>query len=163
MDISQIIHFAITYLLPTGLFGVVLAYYFNRRLEKYRAELSKELERARGFESYMSARMGTAYVFKQERYAAMLTLLHDAYIAEELSAEKKEAFLSEFYKAWIYASDDVIKAINEFHDLFLHSDTISAEDAQSKVGRIAIAMREDLGQASTLREKDFVYRFVIRE
>lgn len=80
------------------------------------------------------------------------------------SKEERARFLREYQLAWLYASDDVIRAINKFfisvhenpNKYFLKQQT-SDEDRSSCYKEMVLSMRRDLlGRKTRLNEADFM-------
>ena len=57
---------------------------------------------------------------KEEKYANLLVLLQ-GFVGITSTSETKRKFFEEQYKSWIYASDEVIEAINKMVSLVISS------------------------------------------
>lgn len=101
--------------------------------------------------------------FKEERYMNLLSLLQ-GFVGNTVSAEAKRKFFDEYYRSWVYASDDVIKSIEKMlHAVIVDkgNNRISSEQGKKLVGEIVISMRKDLGIKSNLDYTHFQYIDVI--
>ena len=56
--------------------------------------------------------------FKEEKYSNLIIALQ-GFIGSTVSPETKIKFFEEQYKSWLYSSDEVVKAINEFIRLLI--------------------------------------------
>lgn len=67
------------------------------------------------------------------------------------------------YKSWLYASDDVVKSINDLVELLLkeRGNTPDPEKGRQVIGKIVLEMRKDLLGKSKLKENDFRYTDVL--
>jgi len=76
--------------------------------------------------------------------------------------EDKNRFLDQYAKLWLWASDSVIRAANEFSDVMIRFDVSDKEwqtRAKSAYANFVIEMRKDLGFSKTLLTSK-EYRFV---
>ena len=78
-------------------------------------------------------------------------------LSREELLEHAERFFGAYRDLWLYASDEVIRAFNDFIDLFMKPparEVIGSEPAM-KLARVLLAIRKDIGIKTTLTEKDF--------
>ena len=91
--------------------------------------------------------------FKEEKYAKLLIKLQ-GFVGSTASMQLKKEFFEEQYQSWLYASDDVVKSINDLIRLVI--DNYGAEPnremGRKVVGEVVLAMRRDL-----LRKTDLDY------
>jgi len=83
-------------------------------------------------------------------------------LSKEELLEHAERFFGAYRDLWLYASDEVIRAFNDFIDLFMKSPTneIMGSEPAMKLARVLLAIRKDIGIKTNLTEKDFRF-FVI--
>ena len=83
-------------------------------------------------------------------------------LSKEELLEHAERFFGAYRDLWLYASDEVIRAFNDFIDLFMKSPTneIMGSEPAMKLARVLLAIRKDIGIKTNLAEKDFRF-FVI--
>ena len=83
--------------------------------------------------------------FKEEKYAKLLVKLQ-GFVGTTTSAKLKREFFEEQYQSWLYASDEVVEAINNLVALVIANRGADPDpDAGRKaVGEIVLAMRRDL-------------------
>ncbi|MFT3867198.1 MAG: hypothetical protein QM715_01760 [Nibricoccus sp.] len=100
--------------------------------------------------------------FKEEKYAKLLVKLQ-GFVGVTTSAQLKKEFFEEQYQAWLYASDEVIQALNRMVRLVIESKGVepSPEAGHKAVGDIVVAMRRDLLGKTTLDHTAFKYIDVI--
>ncbi len=100
--------------------------------------------------------------FKEEKYSNLLILLQ-GFIGVTTSSEKKRKFFEEQYKAWLYSSDGVVKAINEMVELIKNSKGNQPDIQHGKIaiGNIVLEMRKDMLGKTKLSSRDFEYTDVI--
>jgi hypothetical protein len=103
--------------------------------------------------------------YKEEKYSNLIILIQ-GFLVGSVSGETKKKFLDEYYKSWLYCSDDVVRAINEFLTLLridLKGDGKNGHYGSGKeqIGNIIIAMRNDLKGKTKLKPTDFEYINVI--
>ena len=102
--------------------------------------------------------------FKEEHYCELLNLLQ-AFVGSTATTETKRKFFSEYYKSWVYADETVITAIKTLIDS-QRVDLDVQKKQQSGVillGNIVLAIRNDLGVKTTLKQDSFRYIDVIDE
>ncbi|OGJ22431.1 MAG: hypothetical protein A3J60_00335 [Candidatus Pacebacteria bacterium RIFCSPHIGHO2_02_FULL_46_9] len=125
---------------PSVLFGYLLKYYLDSKQSKKLEERNKRR-------------------IVYEDLAETLGIFISGRI---VSIERKNKFLETYAKCWLWASDEVIKEINDFLDfqvVITKGDEIQNQDAKEKYAACVIAMRKDLGFSKTLvKTKD--YKFV---
>ena len=104
------------------------------------------------------------FKFKEEKYANLLVLLK-GFVGTTASNDTRRKFFEEQYRAWIYSSDDVVKAINNMVELVKNSSGSSPdpEEGREAVGNIVVAMRNDLLGKTNLIHSDFYYTDVIED
>ena len=100
--------------------------------------------------------------FKEEKYANLLIHLQ-GFVGKTASADTQKKFFEEQYKSWLYASDDVVKSINDLVELLLkeRGNTPDPEKGRQVIGKIVLEMRKDLLGKSKLKENDFRYTDVL--
>jgi len=100
--------------------------------------------------------------FKEEKYANLLILLQ-GFVGKTASSDNKKLFLEEFYKSWIYCSDNVIKSINKMLNLIMQSKGQPPNHNKGKeiIGTIVLEMRKDLLGKTKLNSNNFAYIDVI--
>ncbi|WP_332776970.1 hypothetical protein [Polaromonas sp.] len=100
--------------------------------------------------------------FKEEKYAKLLVKLQ-GFVGTTTSAKLKREFFEEQYQSWLYASDEVVEAINALVQLVIASrGTAPNLDAGRKaVGEIVLAMRRDLLRETKLSSVSFRYTDVL--
>ena len=100
--------------------------------------------------------------FKEEKYANLLTHLQ-GFVGSTTSGNTKKKFFEEQYKSWLYASDDVVKSINDLVKLLIEERGNAPDPKKGRqvVGNIVLQMRKDLLGKSELKENDFRYTDVI--
>ncbi len=126
----------------SAVLGSYITYYFTSRSKKNEAILR----------------------FKEEKYSNLLILLQ-GFVGNTISFETKKKFLEEYYRSWIYSSDEVIKSINEMLNLVRNSGsnkTIDHDLGRKSIGNIALKMRKDLLGKTKLDFKYFEYLDIIK-
>lgn len=96
--------------------------------------------------------------FKEEKYAKLLVKLQ-GFVGSTTSTQLKKEFFEEQYQCWLYASDDVVKSINDLIRLVIEnrgSDPIP-EVGRKVVGEVVLAMRRDLLKKTKLDYTAFCY------
>ncbi|MDO8301834.1 MAG: hypothetical protein Q7T18_01190 [Sedimentisphaerales bacterium] len=96
--------------------------------------------------------------FKEEKYAKLLVKLQ-GFVGTTVSAKLKREFFEEQYQSWLYASDEVVEAINALVQLVINNrgDAPDPEAGRKAVGEIVLAMRRDLLKNTSLSYKSFRY------
>jgi hypothetical protein len=96
--------------------------------------------------------------FKEEKYARLLVKLQ-GFVGVTSSAKLKREFFEEQYQAWLYASDDVVRALNMMVRLVAEAQGAqpNAEAGRKAVGDIVLAMRHDLLGRTSLDYSAFRY------
>jgi hypothetical protein len=96
--------------------------------------------------------------FKEEKYAKLLVKLQ-GFVGTTTSAKLKREFFEEQYQSWLYASDEVVEAINNLVALVIANRGADPDpDAGRKaVGEIVLAMRRDLLKSTALGHGSFRY------
>lgn len=124
-------------LLTSAVIGSGLTHFvFNRRLEGIKSQLSTA-----------SLRSSAAHQYREAKYAQLLTQLRVAYISEDASSATKNVFDETYSQAWLYSSQEVIRSIEDFIDIFVGRVSVPQEEAELIIYSIIKAMRQDLGQA----------------
>ncbi|MGO9123891.1 MAG: hypothetical protein ACLP6G_03290 [Terriglobales bacterium] len=102
--------------------------------------------------------------FKEEKYARLLVKLQ-GFVGATTSGQLKREFFEELYQAWLYASDDVVVALNEMIHLVIdgHGKAPDREAGRKAVGAIVLAMRRDLLHKTKLDYTYFQYIDVIQQ
>lgn len=100
--------------------------------------------------------------FKEEKYTNLLIHLQ-GFVGRTNSVETKRIFFEEQYKSRLYASDDVVKSINDLVKFLIDErwNTPNPNKGRMVVGNIVLQMRKDLLGKSELNENDFRYTDVI--
>ncbi|MGO9995830.1 MAG: hypothetical protein ACLPTF_25415 [Steroidobacteraceae bacterium] len=96
--------------------------------------------------------------FKEEKYAKLLVKLQ-GFVGSTSSTQLKKEFFEEQYQCWLYASDDLVKSINDLIRLVIEnrgSDPIP-ELGRKVVGEVVLAMRRDLLKNTKLDYTAFRY------
>ena len=120
-----------------GIVGAYCTYYFTVKAKRNEAMLK----------------------FKEEKYSSLLALL-TGFQVETFSFEQQEAFAAEQYKTWLYAPDEVVKAIKRFLDVISISKAPLDQAEVAKIrGNMILAMRKDLLGDTSLNCEDFTYRY----
>jgi hypothetical protein len=96
--------------------------------------------------------------FKEEKYAKLLVKLQ-GFVGNTVSGQTKREFLEEQYQSWLYASDEVVEAINRLLRFVIESreNPPSPEDGRRLIGELVLAMRKDLLRSTALPESAFRY------
>ncbi len=83
--------------------------------------------------------------FKEEKYARLLVKLQ-GFVGSTTSGQLKREFFEEQYQSWLYASDDVVVALNRMVHLVIEGrgNEPNREAGRKAVGEIVLAMRRDL-------------------
>lgn len=126
--------------LVSGGLGAWLTYYFGIKSKKTEAMLK----------------------FKEEKYSKLLVYLQ-GFVGNTVSGDLKRKFFEEQYRSWLYCSDDVIKALNNFVDLVKseQGQVPNPEEGSKAIGGVVLNMRKDLLGRTKLNYKDFSYTDVI--
>lgn len=119
--------------------GALLAYFFTARAKRDEAIIR----------------------FKEEKYARLLIKLQ-GFVGNTISAQTKREFFEEQYQSWLYASDDVVKAINEMIKLVI-AQVPDKKAGNQAVGEIVLAMRKDLLGKTNLTFDAFRYTDVVED
>jgi hypothetical protein len=96
--------------------------------------------------------------FKEEKYAKLLIKLQ-GFVGTTASADLKREFFEEQYQSWLYASDNVVLALNALVNLVIDARG-SEPDPQAgrrAVGNVVFAMRSDLLGRTSLNHSAFRY------
>jgi hypothetical protein len=107
-------------------------------------------------------KLDTVRKFKEEKYTNLILLLQ-SFMYSTVSSNGKKKFFEENYKSWLYCSDNVTRAINDFVNFFsgkpgLINDT---KDGHELIGKIILEMRKDLLGKTKLNISDFKYIDVV--
>lgn len=124
------------------------------------------------FINFITNRKERSNRFKEEKYTKLLTLLqgflisdYDSQTPSEVKDDMKREFLNEYYKSWLYASDDVIKTIKELLDR-VKIENVQKEDSQKDkeiLGKIILAVRSDLKVKTKLGYQHFEYVSAVKK
>lgn len=135
MDIKDIL--IVTLPLIAGILGSYLTYFFTIKNRKFENALK----------------------FKEENYRELLVSLQ-GFVGSTANSNTKKKFFEEFYKFWLYCSDEVIEAVYEMLDLIMNKKTpqINSEVGRAAVGKIVLAIRKDLMGKTNKKPNDF--RFI---
>ncbi|EKE06955.1 MAG: hypothetical protein ACD_18C00229G0007 [uncultured bacterium] len=96
--------------------------------------------------------------FKEEKYGNLLIYLQ-GFVGNTASGEIKKKFFEEQYKSWLYASDKVIKSMNELINLLIEQKGQKPDEKKGHaiIGNIILEMRKDLLGKTNLKNNDFRY------
>jgi len=96
--------------------------------------------------------------FKEEKYAKLLVKLQ-GFVGTTSSGQLKREFFEEQYQSWLYASDEVVEAINHLVQLVIESRGAppDQEAGRKAIGSVVLAMRRDLLKTTSLSYKSFQY------
>ena len=96
--------------------------------------------------------------FKEEKYAKLLVKLQ-GFVGVTTSGQLKREFFEEQYQAWLYASDEVVLALNKMVQLVIdgRGETPEPEAGRRAVGDIVLAVRRDLLEKTSLDFTAFRY------
>ena len=96
--------------------------------------------------------------FKEEKYAKLLVKLQ-GFIGVTTSAQLKREFFEEQYQSWLYASDEVVLAVNAMVQLVAENLGLAPDPQAGReaVGQIVLAMRRDLLGKTSLDYSAFRY------
>lgn len=99
--------------------------------------------------------------FREEKYTNLLILLQ-GFVGDTANYQTKIKFFEEQYKSWIYASDEVVIAVNELIDLVKNNNGQDPNplDGEEAIGKVVLAMRKDLLKKTSLGREAFVYTSV---
>lgn len=124
--------------LITGIIGSYLTYYFTQKNKKVENSIK----------------------FKEERYKELLVSLQ-GFVGRTANSESKKKFLNEFYKSWLYCSDEVIESVYGMLALIMNKPTADIEIdtalGREAVGKIVLAMRRDLLGKTNKKPIDFLF------
>jgi signal recognition particle GTPase len=100
--------------------------------------------------------------FKEEKYAKLLVKLQ-GFVGTTTSAKLKREFFEEQYQSWLYASDEVVTAMNDLVRLVVEGRGAApdAEAGRQAVGNVVLAMRRDLLRTTKLGYDSFRYTDVL--
>ena len=100
--------------------------------------------------------------FKEEKYKNLLIKLQ-GFVGTTSSTQLKKEFFEEQYQAWLYASDEVVEAINALVQLVIegHGRDPDPTSGRKAVGNVVLAMRKDLLKRTSLSYAAFRYTDVI--
>ena len=100
--------------------------------------------------------------FKEEKYAKLLVKLQ-GFVGATTSAQLKREFFEEQYQSWLYASDEVVEALNGLVGLVKEGQGAApnAEIGRKAVGDLVLAMRRDLLGKTKLGFAAFQYTDVL--
>lgn len=102
--------------------------------------------------------------FKEEKYAKLLVKLQ-GFVGTTSSGQLKREFFEEQYQSWLYASDEVVEAVN--HLVQLASKSRGAppdqEAGRKAIGAVVLAIRKDLLKTTSLSYKSFQYTDVLNQ
>jgi hypothetical protein len=108
--------------------------------------------------TWRSKRDEAAISFKEEKYAKLLVRLQ-GFVGTTASTELKREFFEEQYQAWLYASDQVVNALNELVALIVEAngDVPDPELGRKAIGNAVLEMRRDLMGYTSLDHSAFRY------
>ena len=91
---------------------------------------------------------------REERYRGMLAAMQGFYISSE-NKQLRQKFVDELNQAYLYASDDVMRAANKFLDTNkIRPEPSAEEEKKSALANLVLAMRKDL-RKTKLRASEF--------
>lgn len=96
--------------------------------------------------------------FKEEKYAKLLVKLQ-GFVGSTSTVQLKREFFEEQYQSWLYASDEVVKSINDMVRLVIenHGAEPNPDMGRKAVGEVVLAMRRDLLKKTKLDYTAFRY------
>jgi hypothetical protein len=96
--------------------------------------------------------------FKEEKYTNLLIKLQ-GFVGKTASAQLKREFFEEQYQSWLYASDDVVRAVNQLIQLVIDGQGRAPDQDAGRraVGEVVLAMRRDLLKSTRLSHSAFRY------
>ena len=96
--------------------------------------------------------------FKEGKYARLLVTLQ-SFVGSTASADLKREFFEEQYQSWLYASDNVVCALNTLVSLVIDSrgKAPDPEAGRKAVGNVVVEMRRDLLRHTKLDYSAFRY------
>ena len=102
--------------------------------------------------------------FKEEKYAKLLVKLQ-GFVGSTTSAQLKREFFEEQYQSWLYASDDVVVALNTMVHLVIENKGAQPDPhtGRKAIGDIVLAMRRDLLHKTNLDYMAFQYFDVLKD
>lgn len=100
--------------------------------------------------------------FKEKKYANLLIKLQ-GFVGSTASPKLKQEFFEEQYQAWLYASDDVVEALNVMVRLVIDGQGAKPDPQAGRkaVGEIVLVMRRDLLHKTDLDYTAFRYTDVV--
>ena len=128
--------------------AAVLGYYFSKKKE---IELKINEEKTR-------------------RYENLITYLSRGFMDSDTSdndkAKNKKIFYEQSYIVWLYASDEVIKNLNDFAKAFANPAKNKNSEEKKKVGKclqkLIYSMRKDIKGKTTLKSEEFITTTVLK-
>lgn len=102
-------------------------------------------------------RQEAIFKFKEEKYTNIILALQ-GFVNGTTDGKMKESLFTEKYKTWLYAPDNVIKAIDDFIDFVREHH---GEDGKEHLGKIVLEMRKDLLGRSKLSTEDIKFYHVV--
>ena len=108
--------------------------------------------------TWRSKRDEAIFRFKEEKNARLLVKLQ-GFVGATISAQLKREFFEEQYQSWLYASDNVVQALNQMVRLVIanRGGMPDREAGRKAVGEIVLAMRRDLLRKTDLDYTAFQY------
>ena len=105
---------------------------------------------------------------KITRYENLITHINRGFLSSDSSdnekAQNKRMYYEQTYVVWLYAPDDVIRALNRFALDFAAWDANKTPKLEDEVKRtmaaLVLAIRKDLHKGTCLKETDFITTIV---
>lgn len=96
--------------------------------------------------------------FKEEKYARLLVGLQ-GFVGVTRSGDLKRQFFEQQYQSWLYASDEVVQAVNDLVTMVRDSKGGAPEPRAGRkaIGGLVLAMRRDLLGKTRLDWSAFQY------
>jgi hypothetical protein len=88
----------------------------------------------------------------EKRYIKLIDNLQGFY-SSSADVARKEQFVALYRECWLYSSDSVIKALNQFMESIKGDSAHTEEVKESNLGNCVLEMRKDLNRRQYLRKK----------
>ena len=131
---------------------------YTSELEKFKNSLQSDLERLK----FELGKVSEAETKKREVYQEMVTAMGVFLSGRATNPEQKETFLSAYSTMWLWAPDNILKAINELLDsntLSLNPLGLDQEKIKQAYANCVLTMRKDAAHPDTKLNYDD-HRFV---
>jgi len=103
--------------------------------------------------------------YHEEKYSNLISYFRSFYESSLVDYTLRQKFLDETNQAWLFASDEVIKNINEVIDILRPGAKYQDTVKEKIVGKLILSMRKDIiGKNKTsLKTDDFKYLKLIKQ